>query len=394
MKKVQFMYYFFFLGYASGLTAQTNPKCLSGDCYNGFGTYVWANGNSYTGNWSNGRMAGKGTFCNRKGIVTKGSWSGDELLKVDTSYNFIQLAGMFTGTLKENKKSGTGKYYLSDGSIIEGKWENNQIAGNAKITSLNGNIYEGEIKDSVASGKGKTTYINGATYEGAYENGMPNGKGKYFRMIEEFKLAYKREFYEGNWKDGFEDGYGVYTWESKQWGYIKEKQENTYKGNWTNGIKNGIGVYTWKSSIHKGEDKYEGNWKNGMMDGQGTYSWSTGGKFEGLWEKNNKLYGKSYDYKGNINYIGGEKEAAAYNKKVEAANKQVLSEAAIERERNPSKACKCDFCGGNGKTRFKSAKTWETPVYENGKEVGTATKFGWEFEDVTCTKCLGTGKCK
>jgi len=394
MKIKLFTYCFLLLAYASHLTAQTNPKCISGDCYNGFGTYVWANGNSYSGYWRDGQMSGQGTFCQKEGIVTKGKWVFDELLKVDTTYDFIQFAGKFTGLLKENKKSGIGKLYLSDGSIIEGKWENDQIVGKAKITYLNGNVYEGEIKDSIASGKGKTKYINGATYEGAYENGMPNGNGKYFRMIKDMKYASEQEWYEGNWKDGFEDEYGVYTWENKCWSYPKSKEVKTYKGNWKNGRRDGYGVYTWKNSLHKGEERYEGNWKNDMKDGQGTITWTSGGRFEGLWKNNDKFYGKGYDEKGKLSFIGGEKELRAYNEYVKAANEQVHKDAALERELNPSKGCVCDKCGGTGKTTFKSAKIWKTPVIENGKDVGTATNFGWEYEDVKCTRCLGTGKCK
>jgi tetratricopeptide (TPR) repeat protein len=56
--------------------------------------------------------------------------------------------------------------------------------------------------------------------------------------------------------------------------------------------------------------------------------------------------------------------------------------------------CVCTKCKGSGKTVFKSSKLWYETVYDNGKYVGRTTNFGWEYEDVICSRCLGTGKCK
>ena len=39
------------------VTAQTG-KCTSGDCENGYGTYDWYSGKTYTGNWKNGKQNG------------------------------------------------------------------------------------------------------------------------------------------------------------------------------------------------------------------------------------------------------------------------------------------------------------------------------------------------
>lgn len=38
--------------------------------------------------------------------------------------------------------------------------------------------YEGQLKDGVENGLGKFTYTNGAVYKGSWKNGLPNGKGK------------------------------------------------------------------------------------------------------------------------------------------------------------------------------------------------------------------------
>jgi len=72
--------------------AQGNGKAEGIDTYtghfkagypNGNGTYLWANGNSYIGEWKQGKRSGKGTFtvhlANRDSIV-KGLWKDDKYL--------------------------------------------------------------------------------------------------------------------------------------------------------------------------------------------------------------------------------------------------------------------------------------------------------------------------
>jgi len=36
--------------------------CISGDCTNGFGTYTYANGDKYVGEWKEHKQNGQGTF--------------------------------------------------------------------------------------------------------------------------------------------------------------------------------------------------------------------------------------------------------------------------------------------------------------------------------------------
>ncbi|MBL0056752.1 MAG: hypothetical protein IPP31_11345 [Chitinophagaceae bacterium] len=57
--------------------------------------------------------------------------------------------------------------------------------------------------------------------------------------------------------------------------------------------------------------------------------------------------------------------------------------------------CTCEKCGGSGKISFKAFKTWEisngTDKYGNAK---TIKQSGYVDEEQTCTRCLGSGKCK
>ena len=36
--------------------------CISGDCENGHGTFTWANGGKYVGEWKDGKQHGQGTL--------------------------------------------------------------------------------------------------------------------------------------------------------------------------------------------------------------------------------------------------------------------------------------------------------------------------------------------
>ena len=47
----------------------------------GYGTYTWANGDYYLGNWSNNRFEGGGTFHHHKGNVLKGIFKNNYFVK-------------------------------------------------------------------------------------------------------------------------------------------------------------------------------------------------------------------------------------------------------------------------------------------------------------------------
>lgn len=99
--------------------------------------------------------------------------------------------------------------------------------------------------------------------------------------------------YEGEYRDGKENGKGVYTW----------KNGDRYEGDWVDGKSNGKGVKTWKNG-----DRYEGDYVDDVRSGFGVYYIKDGrylnsegseigkqyGKVIGLW-RNHKLYKRFYD---------------------------------------------------------------------------------------------------
>lgn len=88
------------------------------------------------------------------------------------------------------------------------------------------------------------------TYTGNCKNGKANGKGK----------AVGDHMYEGEFKSGLPDGYGIYIWSNG----------NSYNGSFEKGLKQGFGKLTYKSP-GKTDSTVEGYWKKDFYIGQYEY---------------------------------------------------------------------------------------------------------------------------
>ena len=113
------------------------------------------------------------------------------------------------------------------------------------IKRYDNGIYEGEFKNGKKEGYGIYKYNTGDIYEGEFKNDLKDGKGKY--------LYSNKEVYEGDFKEDHFEGKGVY--------------------------------------IYNGGDKYSGEYKKDKRDGKGVYLYSNGNKYEGEC-KNGKKHGK------------------------------------------------------------------------------------------------------
>jgi len=59
--------------------------------------------------------------------------------------------------------------------------------------------------------------------------------------------------------------------------FITQNEVSVYEGNWKDGLKNGYGVLTVKDNY-----KFEGQWKEGVRHGFGKITWNNGNVFEGF----------------------------------------------------------------------------------------------------------------
>ncbi len=93
-----------FIAMTMMITASSFAECVEGSCDNGKGTYLWANGDTYIGEWENDLMDGEGTYL----------WeNGDE----------------FTGGWQEDIMHGDGVYTWSNGDQNIGQWINGEQDG-------------------------------------------------------------------------------------------------------------------------------------------------------------------------------------------------------------------------------------------------------------------------
>ena len=103
------------------LTLAQQTGCVSGDCENGYGTYIWDNGDKYIGGWSN------------------------------------------------SLKSGQGKYFWVDGSKYEGGFLDNQIWGKGSFSLENGNMLIGDWEQSNPQ-NWVTIYCDGHKFDVNFSN--------------------------------------------------------------------------------------------------------------------------------------------------------------------------------------------------------------------------------
>ena len=127
-------------------------QCISGDCDNGYGTYIYDDGNKYVGEWKDGKRNGQGTYTSARGNKYVGEW-------------------------KDDKKHGLATNTFANGNKYVGEFKDDMYNGQGTNTFANGNKYVGEYKDDMYNGQGTATWANGDKYVGELMAGMMHGQG-------------------------------------------------------------------------------------------------------------------------------------------------------------------------------------------------------------------------
>jgi hypothetical protein len=249
-------------GVKPALTKNKGTGCISGDCQNGKGVYVFPSGAVYTGEFRNGEIHGTGVCHYSDGSQYKGHW-------------------------EHRQPHGQGTMTYADGSSRTGQWRHGQAvnqygqlinayqAKQEAQETTDVEIQAGCLAGDCYNGRGTIAYVDGSRYEGRFSAGKPNGAGTFYYP--------NGERYNGEFRNGVPHGKGVlYQTNGKmQEGYWNEgeylgTQSQPDKGCIEGDCANGNGTYIFKEG-----DRYLGTFRNGLPHGRGTVFYANGERYEG-----------------------------------------------------------------------------------------------------------------
>lgn len=196
-----------------------SAQCLSGNCRNGTGTFQFANGDQYTGQWTGGQPNGKGAYYFKskeryEGAFRNGKFEGQGTM-------FYPDGARYVGNWRNNRKHGAGKLVAPTGAVTQGTWADGKFinpgqntnggsvasstvkppeykpAGNKQNVAGLRNCTSGYCRD----GNGYYDYPEGSRWIGAFKNGLPNGNGTCYYA--------NGDRYEGEWQNNAPNGRGV-----------------------------------------------------------------------------------------------------------------------------------------------------------------------------------------
>ena len=271
------------------LLEQVQAQCLSGDCKNGKGIYLFpsgakyigffkngechgigvcyfTDGSKYQGNWKNRFPEGHGIKTYSDGTVRNGYWKKGR--PVDENGNLVEEIYI----QKESKNDGT--------DIQAGCLTGNCISGDGVMTYVDGSKYEGQFSKGKITGFGTWYYPNGEKYVGNFSNGLPTGKGTLYKQNgTQHSGSWRAGEYIGEIKEpaaktgcisgNCQNGRGV---------FLDEDTGNAYEGQFVNKLFNGTGIMKYANG-----DIYNGQWKDGKYYGNGKLTRKDGTSVEGNW---------------------------------------------------------------------------------------------------------------
>jgi len=221
---------------------------------------ILSDASSYHGGFSNGAFDGKGTLCERDGIVYVGEWR----------------AGL---------RNGEGMETVSDGRVFKGTFKNGKREGNGTLLEKSAGkiIYRGPWRDGKFHGEGilierksvpSSNQINVVRWEGEFAAGKKHGYGVLSNETDnsEWKGVWSHDKpVSGKWRVKYADG-GLYA------GQAQVLDEHHFSGDKVVAVPEGFGTFQYPNG-----DVYVGNFEYGIRNGVGTCKFASGEQWEGAW---------------------------------------------------------------------------------------------------------------
>jgi len=172
--------------------------------FDGSGLIDFYNGESYIGDFTNGRLDGEGVFSTDNeevgfwrfvgvfvnGVAESGTFYflNGETIEYERAAGIGNASGQswqYTGTFNMDNQHGTGTFIFNDGSVYSGSFSNGKASGEGTYTDPEGiMIYSGWFKNGMFDGQGRYFCSDGWSYEGEFKDGLFDGEGAYISETE------------------------------------------------------------------------------------------------------------------------------------------------------------------------------------------------------------------
>ncbi len=261
-------------------------QCVSGNCIDGRGTYLFPSGARYVGEFRNGMMHGLGTCYYPDSSVYIGQW----VEKFPHGYGIkrwpdgVEWKGQWVqgqpvdvrGALIPDLYAYAKKHPAASGCL-----SGNCIDGYGDLLFPDGRHYRGQFREGLPNGQGEMVWPDSGTYTGHFEAGLPHGAGTFVGID-----GRRRE---GLWRQGAWVGPRQHQAASgclegdclNGWGKCLFGETGVrYEGHFRQGLPHGQGIMYFPEG-----DWYEGSFAHGLFEGQGTYHSADGSVQRGVWRQ-------------------------------------------------------------------------------------------------------------
>lgn len=119
--------------------------CVSGNCIDGVGKYIYDSGDIYEGSFKNGLRDGKGKMLYVNGDIYEGDYKND--LRDGFGVYTFKNGDVYEGNFKNGVREGDGTYKFNDGMIFKGTFIQDGAKGNGNLKVQDFEPLDCELKE-------------------------------------------------------------------------------------------------------------------------------------------------------------------------------------------------------------------------------------------------------